>query len=140
MRALLPWRQEAVPAPYAACINNICFPFQEQVTTGLKDFLIGNPCPFDGLDEYFELLKLRQQKVYILPSFFLNEILLCCKTKRKNCKGFSYEKALKDPWKFTIEKCAEYLKAEPGSASLQEVKYFGTNLNLIKLTRSLFSG
>ncbi len=45
-------------------------------------------------------------QICFFSASFLNDIILSCKrTKRTKLKGFGYDKALKDPWRYSIEMC-----------------------------------
>ncbi len=80
----------------------------ERNTKGVTEILRGDPCPYNGIDEYFNVMRTQMPKTFFFATYFFNEIMLACKRVRKTC-GYAYDKALKNPWKYDILECSEKL-------------------------------
>lgn len=85
---------------------------------GLKEVLEGEPCPYNGIDEYFAFLKTSFKDTFFLQTAFLNEILLDCKKVSKKLCGYAYKKALENPWKFNVSACCQEFEMNDTGATL----------------------
>ncbi len=82
----------------------------------------------------------KNETVFAFPTELLNEHILATKLpNKKKLKGFGYEKALKYPWKYSLETVLEKLKEE-AYIKLQKVNFDRYKILLFAIRAKLTTG